>query len=403
MKKINFKPLLYLAFNIIIILGVGCKQEVLNKPVVTNTNPPGVVSNVSVVNLNGKAKLTYTLPGDKDLLYVKAVYETSPGHSLEVVASHYTNTLTVEGFGDTLSHTVKLFAVNSSEVASAPVSVTVNPLTPTFNLAFRTLNVIASFGGFYLTCNNPTLENLVIIPMVDTAGKGVWIQTVGMDNIYSNSPVIQKSIRNQPAITRKYAFVVRDRWLNHSDTLFLTLTPIFEQMLPKSAWSNYKLPGDAVTLYSYTTVDKIWNGNYNQVWPNVLFTVENASTPQTITIDLGAAHVLSRFKMNPFLEIGNAYFTRGNLKDFEVWGSNNPNLSGAYDNSWTLMGTYHVIKPSGSPNGTETTADYNYGHDGWDFDFSAGIPAYRYIRIRSLANWTGSYFMSMSQFTLWGN
>jgi len=403
MKKTRSLTSIYILLLAVSVIFAGCKQEVVNKPIVSNTNPPGVVSNVSVVNLNGKAKITYSLPGDKDLLYVKAVYNITSGHTEEVKASRYTNNLTVIGFGDTLAHVVKLYAVNSSEVASAPVTVVVNPLTPAINLARRSLKVVATFGGFSLTCNNPTQENLAIIPMVDTTGNGKWVQTLGMDNIYSNAPVINDVRRGQPAISRNYAFVVRDRWLNYSDTLFVTLKPLFEQLLPKSAWSNYVLPGDATLLYSYTNVAQIFDGNFHPGWPNVVFTVENAGSPQMITIDLGQAHVFSRFQINPFLEVGSVYYVRGNQKDFEIWGSNNPNLNGALDASWTQLGTYHVVKPSGSPSGTETAADQAYAYNGWQFDFPISSTAYRYIRIRSLQNWQGSYFMSMGEFTLWGN
>jgi hypothetical protein len=401
MKTTRFIFIMYIL--LVSVIFVKCKQDTINKPNVTNTNPPGVVSNVKVVNLNGKATISYSLPGDADLLYVKAVYETSPGNTMSVKASNYVNNLTVVGFGDTLAHKVTLYAVNSSEVASAPVTVTVNPLTPAIILARRSLQVVATFGGFSLTCNNPTQENLAIIPLVDTAGNHKWVQTSGIDNIYSNFSVITGIDRGQPAITRPYAFVVRDRWLNHSDTLFMTLTPLFEQLLPKSAWSNYVLPGDATLLYSYTNVQQIFDGNFNSGWPHVLFTVENAGSPQMVTLDLGKAHVLSRFQINPFLEVGSVYYVRGNQKDFEIWGANTPSLNGALDASWTKLTTCHVVKPSGSPSGTETAADQTYAHNGWQFDLPVTTQGYRYIRIRSLQNWQGSYFMSMSEFTLWGN
>ncbi|MFI5136237.1 MAG: DUF4959 domain-containing protein, partial [Sphingobacteriales bacterium] len=391
-----------------IVVATGCKQTVLNKPNVTNTTPPGVVTNPVATNLNGKASITYTLPGNSDLLYVKAVYETSPGHPQEVKASHYTNTLTVVGFGDTLAHTVKLYAVNSSEVASAPVTVTVNPLTPAILLARRSLQVKATFGGFTLTCNNPTLENLAIIPLVDTTGNKKWVQTTGMDNIYSNSIIIKAAVRGQAAITREYAFVVRDRWLNYSDTLFAVLTPFFEQLLPKSAWSIYALPNDAKQAsFVDATAIGIFDGNFTQPhWPNCLFTVENDPAPTTLTLNLGAAHVFSRLQINPFADLGNGnrdYYIRGSLKDFEIWGSNNPSISGAYDASWTLLTTCHVVKPSGLPMYTETPADQALAAAGWQFDFPAGLGSYQYIRIRNLRNWQGSYFMSMIQFTLWGS
>jgi hypothetical protein len=400
METMKLRVAFYIGLLAIIV--TGCKQETLNKATITNNNAPGVVSNVQVQNENGKANLTYTLPGDADLFYVRAVYEISPGKTREVVASHYTNTLTVDGFGDTLAHVVKLYAVNSSEKASAPVSVTVNPLTPPYILAFRSLKVAATFGGFNVTCDNPTKDNLAIVPLVDTANNHLFVQTKGMDNIYSNSVLIKAVQRGQPAIERKYAFFVRDRFLNKSDTLFLTLTPFFEEQFSKSDWSPYVLPGDATNLYSYTDLTKIWDGNFTGGWPNCLFTVESAGSPQMVTFDLGKSRIFSRFIMNPFLEIGNVYYVRGNLKDFEIWGSNAPNTNGALDGTWTKLLTCNIVKPSGSPSGTETAADTKYGHDGWGFDFPAGIGAYRYVRIRSLHNWTGSYFMSISEFTLFG-
>lgn len=186
--------------GLLAIIITGCKQETLNKPTITNNNPPGVVTNVQVQNENGKASLTYTLPGDNDLFYVKAVYETSPGKTREVIASRYTNTLTVDGFGDTLAHVIKLYAVNSSEKVSAPVSVTANPLTPPYLLAYRSLKITATFGGFNIACDNLTQDNLVIVPMVDTANSGLYVQPKGMDNVYSNSISIKAAVRGQPAI-----------------------------------------------------------------------------------------------------------------------------------------------------------------------------------------------------------
>lgn len=117
----------------------GCKRELVKEPIDKDAATPGVVTNIKVVNTNGGATLTYTLPNDKDLLYVKAVYETSKGHQQEVKASYYTNSMKLPCFGDTLGHTVTLYAVSKSEIASAPVTVEVNPLVAPYVLAFRSL------------------------------------------------------------------------------------------------------------------------------------------------------------------------------------------------------------------------------------------------------------------------
>jgi len=404
------KKLLYM-LPLFLTAMAGCKREDFNTPADTNSNPPGLVSNVSVTNQNGKAVLTYTLPADNDLLYVKAAYETSPGVATQVIASRYTNTLTVDGFGDTLQHTIKLYAVNSSEKASSAVDVTVNPLTPGYIQARRSLTVSVTFGGFTITAKNPARDNLAIIPIVDTSGKGLWVQTTGMDNLYGNDTVITGTIRNQPSVARKYGFVVRDRWFHYSDTLFLTLTPLFEQQLDKSKFSTLVLPNDAVVLTNGGTTWPyyMYDGNYHPGWPSTYFTVESSTVPQMVTLDLGQQHTFSRFQINPYKEVGNFYYVRGNVKDFEVWGSNSPDLSdpvgvnnlpGA---SWTKIGTYHVIKPSGSAYQTETTADQQAAYNGWQFDFPTGLSNYRYIRIRQLSNWQGSYFITIAELTLWGN
>jgi hypothetical protein len=391
---------------------VGCAKDATNSPITTNKNAPGIVTNVQVVNLNGKASLTYTLPKDNDLLYVKAVYETSKGVSNQVVASRYTNNMIVDGFGDTLSHVIKLYAVNSSEVASASVEATVHPLTPGYILARRNIQVSPTFGGFTLSCNNPVGDNLAIIPLVDTTGNGGWTQTTGMDNVYSNDTIIQATIRNQPSVQRKYAFVVRDRWLHYSDTLFASLTPWFEQMLDKSKWNTVQLPYDAKILNNggYCYEYYMWDENFHPGWPKVYFTIESATTPQMATIDLGSSHTFSRLQLNPYLENGNLYYVRGNPKDFEIWGSNNPDLNDPVDvsnkpgASWTLLTTCHVVKPSGSPYQTETANDQQVAKNGWQFDFPVTVTqSYRYIRIRQVSNWQGTYFMCISEFTLWGN
>lgn len=399
MKTIKSGTLLYIYIALFLIAGTGCKQDALNTPNVINTNAPGVVSGIAITNLNGKATLTYTLPNNNDLLYVKAVYQTSAGHAEQVIkSSRYTNTLTVVGFGDTLAHTVQLYAVNSSEIASAPISVTVHPLTPAIKLARRSLKVTATFGGFDVTCNNPTQDNLAIIPLVDTTGTGKWAQTSSMNNIYSNSDIIVGSNRGQPAIARKYAFVVRDRWLNYSDTLFATLKPLFEQLLPKSLWSNYALPGDAVPDWYGNGVPNIYNGAFNH---NFIST-QNATSPQNITLDLGKAYIFSRLLLSPYLEGTGLYYTNGSPKVFEIWGSNQPNVSGVLDASWTKLTTCTVIKPSGSPYGVETGADRTAGKNGWGFNFPVGLTPYRYVRIRYVSNWQGTYMMALTQFTLWG-
>ena len=335
-------------------------------------------------------------PDNKNLLYVKAVYETSKDHSQEVKASYYTNTMQLPCFGDTLEHTVTLYAVSKSEVASSPVTVKVNPLVAPYVLAFRSLQIAPAFGGINIKASNLTKAALAIVPLVDTLNNGTWAT---LDNIYTADSIINTNIRGLDTTTRKYGFYVRDRCGNRSDTLIVTVSPYFEQKLDKKLWSLRKLPGDAVTVYGTNWPD-MWNGQDNHGWP-ITFTDESVGSPSTVTIDLGLPSTFSRLKLNSFEDFGQ-YYGRGAMRIFEIWGSNDPNPDGSYDASWTKLLNCTVVKPSGSGAGTETGVDKAAALAGFQFEFPAGLPAYRYVRIKCLQNWQGSYFMSITQFTLWG-
>ena len=96
------------AFAMIVL--AGCDNYTVG-PTEKNTVPPGRVTDIQVENLPGQARLTYKLPTDPDLLYVKAVYPLNSGEIREIKASYYTNTMLLDGFGDTEIHEVEVYAV----------------------------------------------------------------------------------------------------------------------------------------------------------------------------------------------------------------------------------------------------------------------------------------------------
>ncbi|MDR0844383.1 MAG: DUF4959 domain-containing protein, partial [Tannerella sp.] len=63
-------------------------------PASLNTN------SITVENLAGKSVLKYDVPNDDNLLYIKAVYESSPGVVRTAQSSRFENTLSLEGFHD---------------------------------------------------------------------------------------------------------------------------------------------------------------------------------------------------------------------------------------------------------------------------------------------------------------
>src|SRR5687767_2327174 len=99
---------------IAIVLLASCGKEVKNEPVNTDKTAPVEVTNVQVENRPGKAKVTYTVSGDKNLLYIKAEFTPTFGKASETKASYYIDSLIIDGFADTLEHEVKLYAVSHS-------------------------------------------------------------------------------------------------------------------------------------------------------------------------------------------------------------------------------------------------------------------------------------------------
>jgi hypothetical protein len=396
MRSIKINSIIILSFLAV----AGCKRDI-HEPLSKNTTPPGVVSNVSVVNQHGKATLNYKLPADQDLAYVKAVYDLSSGQKREVKASYYTNTMVVDGFGDTAEHEIKLYAVNTSEVPSEPVIIKVKPLENPIWGVFRSLEVVADFGGIKIKATNTTRSNIAILPMTLDV-RNDWAL---LDGIYTSTTDIDKTIRGLDTVPKKFAITVRDRFLNFTDTLFVTLTPLYETALSKSLYKAIILPGDANANYwSSTNLAKMWDGN-DYDWPSCAFTDPTVLTPQWLTFDLGQTAQLSRIVIwdyPEYLNTGRTYYYAGDMRKFEIWGSNNPSSDGSWAN-WTKLGTYEQIKPSGSAYASQSDEDFQTARAGFSWSFRVDVPKFRYVRIKNNQNWVGTTFMTISEVQVYGD
>ncbi|GHE30248.1 DUF5000 domain-containing lipoprotein [Sphingobacterium griseoflavum] len=383
----------------ILLLCSGCAEE-LKQATVVNANPPGQVSNIQVENLPGAARIRYALPSDQDLLYVKAVYTLASGREMVVKSSYYNNSVLVEGFADEKPYSIQLFAVNRSEVSSAPVNVTVEPLENPIWETYRSLEAIAAFGGIRVTAENAKEKELTIMVMVDSLGE--WVPSI--DNIYTSAKEINRTIRGLDTIPKQFAITVRDQYMNFTDTLVTKITPLFETALPKSRYNAISLPTDAKQTYSSTGLAKMWDNDIIN-WPNISLTDVTINGPQWITFDTGVLAKMSRIVVWDYPEYTNSgrmYYYGGNLRFFEIWGSDNPPSDGSWNN-WTLLGTFESKKPSGLPMGQQTDEDYQLANSGLSFDFDVAAPKVRYIRIKTTKNWQGTSFMSIAELQVYGD
>lgn len=378
----------------------ACKEEKL-EPLNGGGKAPELVSNVQVQNLAGKAVLTYSLPKDPELFYVKAEYEIRPGKKMQVIATYYNNTMTLEGFGDTEEHEVKLYSVNRGEVKSAAVTVKVKPLDPPVRKTFASLSFDADFGGILVSYLNDDSANIVIgVLTKDNLG-----DVVPADMFYTSQKKGDFSVRGFDAKPTWFGLYVRDRWTNLSDTVWKEVTPFFEQKLDKKLFKPFKLPTDA-NIFNNQPMSNLWNdvivggSGSSTAW---MRTANGSGVPHWITMDLGVKAKLSRFQFIPRGAVDelNLLFAAGDLRQFELWGATEPATDGSYT-GWTRLAECEVRKPSGLPIGVNSNDDILDAQAGHEFKISGDMPAIRYLRIKMLQTWGNSDYMWMAEATMYG-
>ena len=95
----------------------------------------------------GGADITYSVPEDKDLLYVEADISVPSGRTFNVKSSSYGNVIEIRGLASTDPQQVMLYSVNKGGVRSEGCPVTINPLTPPYMNVYASLKMKADFGG----------------------------------------------------------------------------------------------------------------------------------------------------------------------------------------------------------------------------------------------------------------
>ncbi|MEI6142665.1 MAG: DUF4959 domain-containing protein, partial [Mariniphaga sp.] len=197
-------------FLLLVALGsiaFACKDEPVGQQP-TDSVPPGAISNVKVLNTPGGAILTYKLPTDEDLLYIKAVFTLKDGVKSESRASMYTDTLRVAGFGDMLPREVTLIAVDRSRNESAPITISIKPLEPSVITIGKTMNLVADFGGVHAYRDNPTRAEVSVILLKEDNNK----EYVPIQTFYSTMAAGDGAKRGMDTIPAKFGVYVQDRW-----------------------------------------------------------------------------------------------------------------------------------------------------------------------------------------------
>ena len=322
----------------------SCAEENIGQTPV-NSTPPQNVTDVQVENTSGGAILTYILPDDEDLLYVKANFILNNGKKSEVRASVYTNTLELQGFGDANERTVTIVSVDRSQNESEPLEVKIKPLeAPIFGVQ-NDLKVEAAFGGINVSYTNPTGANIVI--NIDAMNDKE--EYISLEKIYTNSKSGIRKIRGMAATDTNLRFYVSDRWDNTTDKKEIMLTPMFEERVPIKSiepMQSHSAPVDWGWTLNRLFDDNTGTGYQSKAdgyWP-AYFTLNVIEGP----VKLSRIRVYQR---NGF------EYQHGMLRRFKLYGRNDYPQAGAQIDhetnpeefaKWNLIGEFESIKPSNS-------------------------------------------------------
>ena len=386
-----------LSLFVILVIAViqSCGEYVANSPIEKDNVAPAPIFNAVVENLPGAALISYSLPSDDDLLYVLARYTNKDGKIFDFRSSYYTNRIMVEGFGDMNEYTINLYAVDRSENKSAPLAVKINPLESQANITARSLDIKPDFGGMSFTFSNDSEADLAFVILT----KDLDSVLIVAETFFTSRASAKFAVRGYDAEPRLFGVVVRDKWGNLSDTIFKELIPIYEIRLDKSLFRPKVFPNDAPATH--------WGGSLEYIWDDIVsdkaaHTGNDATTePKHISFDLGVNAKLSRINLKTIPD-DKHWYNDVSPRFYEVWGSLDPDPSGSLD-SWIKLATVENIKPSGLSIGTITEDDREAGRNGDDFDIPIEMPQVRYLRIRSLRNWSGNSNMCISEITVGGN
>lgn len=395
--------ILYIIVFLLSILWYSCEEEGRIDFIDDSIPAPGKVSNVLVDNRPGGAVLRYTLPLDKNLLYVRAEYEIKSGVKRETKSSFFKDSLVIEGFGTPGTYDVRLFSVGKNEKESQPLTVQINPTTAPVQLATKKLR--DTFGGVSIDFENSEEASLAIVLMADTANLGYESELI---TYYTSAPkgtFTYRGVDGLDPVEQKFSVYIRDRWNNYSDTVSANVVPWFEEYIPKNTWRDYTLQGDIPPVNASYPITRIWDENTDV---DGFHGLETQVLPSTLTWDLGKSVKLSRLKFWPRNHADDRW-KRGHPKVFEIWGSNGPNPTGAMDDSWIPLGRFESLKPSGT--GTQITQeDIAFAQAGIEFDFGITdfapdpfVPV-RYIRFRTISTYANASFSTthLLEISFWG-
>lgn len=396
--KTLINRLFFIATIIFLTASMSCSKDDQG-----DTTPPDVLTVVSVTPTNGGGIITYDLPNDNDVLYVRAVYTNTNGVEVSRASSSYNNHIEVSGLNQTTPLTITLYVVDENYNQSAPVYVELTPLESFIYLVQESIEITPDLGGMRVEWENIESKTVfVFVHINDGLQEEVRI-------LSSNAAEEVIFVRGLESIELTVSTRVEDTDENSTELeQKAIITPLFEEVIDKSTWS----------LIASQSVDgNAWEGETVNFWDDIVDTPDTDSDnsyfiiwrdqnggslnwPLDIVIDLNKMVKIHRFKVwqRAFWYNGPAdtpyYFQEENMKSFNLYASNDAQ-------TWEELGQFDIGDPRDSEGNIPATSleDATNGHD---FELDGVSEAFRYFKISLTSNYGSETYVHGSEITLYG-
>ncbi len=376
---------------------VSCSKGKEYSPISESLGIPNIITDVKATPAAGGVDITYSIPADKDILYVEAHSKLANGAEKIARTSYFDNKISIRGYVSQEAQTATLYTVNRAQEKSKGITVNFEPLASPMKAVEESLKIIGDFGGVTFEWLNPESEPLTMEFLApDSLGKFSTVKILS-----TNADTAKMSLRGYDPEPIKVGVIISDNYGNVSDTLKPAdgiVTPYYEQEIPKDNLHLLYLDGD-ISLTAHGGKDEgFLDDNFATFGHSDLGTIPGGS----YGIDYGTTIKCSRFVFWHGHAAEWTYYWWGSVKTFELWVTNEvPNQNGTFD-GWRKLGDYEITRPSGPGIGADSEEDYAMAKEGHNFNIPLTEEPFRYIRFVFNTTWGNTGFVHPSGFKFFG-